>query len=253
MSQLRAQLRALYHGETPTAVRFRLGMLILDVVLIGFFFAAPLMRDRPAFLWADYAIAVVVAFELGARGLATPNFGRWLLRTGLIDVVVLITLMFPLQLANFAFLRVLRLWSLVHSEFFWDTIARRYDDTRWEDLTKGIATLATFLFLAAGTVYALYARQHAGIDHFIDALYFTVATVTTTGFGDITLPGATGRLLSILIMISGVTLFVRLAATLVRPHKVRFACPSCGLQRHDYDAVHCKACGVLLNIPNDED
>jgi voltage-gated potassium channel len=227
-------------------------MVILDVILIGFFFAAPLVRDRPAFLWADYAIAVVVAFEIAARGLATNNPKRWLLRTGLIDLVVLVTLLFPLQLANFAFLRVLRLWSLVHSDFFWDTIARRYDNTRWEDLTKGIATLATFLFLAAGTVYALYARHHTGIDHFIDALYFTVATVTTTGFGDITLPGTGGRLISILIMFSGVTLFVRLATTLFRPNKVRFPCPSCGLQRHDYDAVHCKACGELLNIPNDD-
>jgi voltage-gated potassium channel len=32
---------------------------------------------------------------------------------------------------------------------------------------------------------------------------------------------------------------------------VRFACPSCGLQRHEADAVHCKACGTQLNIPDD--
>ena len=35
--------------------------------------------------------------------------------------------------------------------------------------------------------------------------------------------------------------------------KVRHPCPQCGLQRHERDAVHCKACGLLLNIPNDED
>jgi voltage-gated potassium channel len=38
-----------------------------------------------------------------------------------------------------------------------------------------------------------------------------------------------------------------------RPHgKVRFPCPRCGLQRHEPDAVHCKACGLILAIPNDE-
>jgi voltage-gated potassium channel len=31
-----------------------------------------------------------------------------------------------------------------------------------------------------------------------------------------------------------------------------FPCPQCGLQRHDIDAVHCKACGHVLNIPNDD-
>jgi voltage-gated potassium channel len=39
---------------------------------------------------------------------------------------------------------------------------------------------------------------------------------------------------------------------LFRPHKVRFQCPSCGLQRHEPDAVHCKACGVVLCIPNED-
>jgi voltage-gated potassium channel len=51
----------------------------------------------------------------------------------------------------------------------------------------------------------------------------------------------------------GISLFLRLAQAVVRPGgKVRHPCPACGLQRHDADAVHCKACGLLLNIPNDE-
>ena len=42
------------------------------------------------------------------------------------------------------------------------------------------------------------------------------------------------------------------ACAVLQPAKVRFKCPSCGLMRHDLDAVHCKACGELLNIPNDD-
>jgi voltage-gated potassium channel len=38
-----------------------------------------------------------------------------------------------------------------------------------------------------------------------------------------------------------------------RPNKVRFRCTDCGLLRHEPDAVHCKACGKLLNIPDDND
>jgi voltage-gated potassium channel len=196
--------------------------------------------------------AVIVAIEVAARALATRHVKRWLIRHGALDLVVLTTLLFPLWLANFAFLRVLRLWSLVHSEFFWETVGRKYDDTRWEDTTKAVVTMATFMFLASGTVYALYALKHPGIGTFLDALYFTVTTVTTTGFGDVVLPGPTGKLISIVIMVSGVTLFVRLAQAITRPAKVRFQCPSCGLGRHDLDAVHCKACGVLINIPNEE-
>jgi voltage-gated potassium channel len=58
-------------------------------------------------------------------------------------------------------------------------------------------------------------------------------------------------MISIIIMIAGVTLFLRLAQVLFRPLKVRFSCPACGLKRHDPDAVHCKACGTILNIPDE--
>lgn len=253
LPRLRVKLRELYHGDSPRAVRFRYRVLLIDVLLIAFFIASPFLRDHPVFLIVDYVVALILALDILARGLATSNLRGWLMRPILwVDIFVLVTLLFPLWLFNLAFLRVLRLWSLLHSDFFWETVGRRFDETRWEDTAKALATMVTFVFVSTGFVYASFAREHPGITGYVDALYFTVATLTTTGFGDITLPGAWGKILAIVIMISGITLFVRLAQTLIRPYKVRFTCPRCGLMRHDPDAVHCKACGVLLNIPNDE-
>jgi voltage-gated potassium channel len=51
-------------------------------------------------------------------------------------------------------------------------------------------------------------------------------------------------------MIVGISLFVRLAQAVFRPNKITFPCPKCALQRHEPDAVHCKACGYLLQIPD---
>ncbi len=102
-----------------------------------------------------------------------------------------------------------------------------------------------------GFVYTFFFYNQDPGTGFVDAFYFTVATVTTTGFGDITLPGNFGKLTSIVTMIIGISLFVRLAQSIVRPYKVTFPCPECGLQRHDADAVHCKACGRVLNIPDE--
>jgi voltage-gated potassium channel len=53
-------------------------------------------------------------------------------------------------------------------------------------------------------------------------------------------------------MIFGVTLFFGLARAVLQPNKVRFRCPNCALLRHDADAVHCKACGATLKIPNED-
>jgi voltage-gated potassium channel len=249
---LRRRLHRLYYGDTSRAVRFRYWILVVDLAIIAFFIAAPPLRGTRVFLWIDYAIAAIVALELLARGLASCD-RRWLLRRSVwLDLFVLATLLVPQWLFNLGFLRIIRLWTVVHSEFFWTTVGRRFDDTRWEDVIKTLATMITFIFVITGFVYTIYARIHPGIDGYIDALYFTVATLTTTGFGDITLPGTLGKLISIVTMICGITLFVRLAQALFRPYKVNYVCPTCGLIRHDPDAVHCKACGELLNIPNED-
>jgi voltage-gated potassium channel len=252
LPRLRVKLRELYHGKSPQSVRFRLWVIALDLLMIAFFIAAPFLRGYPVFLVVDYFIALILSVDLAARALADPNARTFLRRPSVwIDLFVLLTLLFPLWLFNLAFLRVLRLWSLFHSDIFWETVGRRYDDTRVEDITKTVATLVTYVFVVTGFVYASFAREHPGIQTYVDALYFTVTTITTTGFGDITLPGTWGKLLMIVIMVSGITLFVRLAQTLIRPDKVRFPCPTCGLMRHDPDAVYCKACGEQLNIPNE--
>ncbi|AQR60539.1 ion transporter [Brevundimonas sp. LM2] len=251
--RLRARLRALYHGTSRTAVRFRLAVLVVDLTIIGFFVAAPLLRDdRLVFYALDYVVAALLGADLLARALAYSDIKDWLKRPIVwVDLFILATLLFPAWLFNLGFLRVIRLWTLVNSDFFWRTIGRRYDDTRVEDTTKAVVALVTFVFVATGFVYTSFMGRYDGISGWVDALYFTVTSLTTTGYGDILLPGVWGRLVSIVIMLVGVTLFVRLGQTLLGPHKVRFPCDRCGLRLHDPDAVHCKACGNLLCIPDD--
>ncbi|MGH6910778.1 MAG: ion transporter, partial [Phenylobacterium sp.] len=111
------------------------------------------MRESPVFLAIDYSVAFILALEIAARGLAHVSLKVWLRRPATwVDFFVLATLLFPLWLFNLAFLRVLRLWSLVHSEVFWDTVGRRYGETRWEDAGKSLASLVTFIFVATGFV-----------------------------------------------------------------------------------------------------
>ncbi len=251
--RLRARLRYLYHGSSPLAVRFRLAVIVIDFAIIGFFLAAPILHEAGlVFYVVDYLIATVLGLDLLARAYAHTDMKDWLKKPATwVDLFVLATLLAPQVLSNFGFLRLLRLWTLLHSEFFWRTIGHKYDDTRVEEITKAVASLLTFIFVVTGFVYATFRGTHPGITGYLDALYFTVATLTTTGFGDITLPGNWGRVLSIVVMLTGITLFLRLAQTIFRPHKISHDCPTCGLKKHDPDAVHCKACGKVLCIPDD--
>ena len=161
--RIRARLRALYHGASPTAVRFRLAVIVIDFAIISFFIAAPLLHG-----WAYYAldglIALLLTVDLAARALAQPRIADWLKRPLVwVDIFILATLLFPTILYNFGFLRVLRLWTLLNSDFFWRTIGRRYDDTRVEEVVKSGSALLAFVFVVTGFVYATYVGRHEGI------------------------------------------------------------------------------------------
>ena len=208
-------------------------------------------EGRPSFLWFDAGVAALLLADITARGLASTDHWRWLRQlTTIVDLFILVTLLFPASLANLGFLRVLRLWTLSRSGFLWRPLKKR-GLSQWEETARAIVNLVTFLFVVAGFIFTFFARPDSGIEGYIDALYFTVTSVTTTGYGDIILPGAWGKVVSILVMIIRISLFVRLAQAMFRPHKVVFPCPQCGLNRHDPDAVHCKACGHMLNIPDE--
>lgn len=253
LSYLKMSVRRLERGRDGWSLRWQALLAIVDISILAFFILGPYLRSGPSYLVIDYAIAAWVAAELGARALA-ENSVKAFLRQPLtwIDVIVLGTLLFPSILFNFAFLRVMRIWAIGKSPLFREAL-RRAGWNRYLDVARACLNFLVFLFLVTGFVYTtFFYRQDSG-EGFVDALYFTVATITTTGFGDITLPGTLGKLTSIVTMIVGISLFVRLAQAIVRPYKINFACPQCGLQRHDTDAVHCKACGHLLNIPDFDD
>lgn len=252
---LRYRLRELFNGDTRRAVRFRSGMLVFDVIIIGFFIVSPFVTRTGYFTIVDYTIGTVLALDLALRAWAHASFRSFVLRPLVwVDLVVLASLLAPTLFANLSFLRVMRGLTLVRSDSFWRTLRRgRWAGTHTQDVAVAVTNLVVFVFVMTGFVHGTFAANLPQIDSYVDSLYFTVTTLTTTGFGDITLPGTWGRILSIFMMLFGVSLFVRLAQVILRPPKVVFPCPGCGLRRHDLDAVFCKACGLQLAIPHDND
>lgn len=171
-----------------------------------------------------------------------------------IDLIVLVSLIVPTYAANLGFLRILRAYSLIHGKAFWRVIGNgKWADTQMAETVKAITNLVVFIFMMAALVHTAFAARVPELSSYMDLLYFTVTALTTTGFGDVVLPGFWGRGLSVIIMIGGVSLFFRLIQVAMRSGKVVHSCPTCGLLRHEPDAVHCKACGTSLRIEHDND
>lgn len=247
---MRKTLFRLYFGGERDAVAFRYALIAFDLFTVGFFVATSMVEETTPIYVVEYVIAVVIVADVAARFWIARSRRAFLFDlTTLADLIVIATLLLAPILENWAFLRVLRALRVLRSYHLLRDLRRR---SKWfvrnEEVIVSSLNLIVFIFLITAFVYVLEARSNPQIESYLDALYFTVTTLTTTGFGDITLQSTNGRLLAIIIMVVGVALFLRLAQTIFRPAKVRYTCPDCGLNRHDLDAIHCKHCGRTLHI-----
>jgi len=237
----------------PRRRRFRYGLFAFDLVTLLFIVATSFVPPTPVVEALDVLFGLVILADFAARLFISRHRMRILLHpTTWADIAAIISFLAPLVGEAVGFLRILRTLRLLRSYQLLMRLRRDFDYFRTnEEVILAVANLVVFVFVMTGFVYQTQHAINPHITNYADALYFTVTALTTTGFGDITLPGTTGRLISVAIMIFGVTLFFGLAKAVLRPNKVRFPCPTCGLQRQDVDAVHCKACGTVLNIPDE--
>ncbi len=247
---IQSGLTALYKGGGPVARAYAYFLLIFDIMMVVYVIASSFFLGAHAIEVIDVLLGVVIGFDFAARLIISRS--RW--RTvfdpaSLADLVVILSLLAPIAGEGFAFLRVVRTFRLLRSYHLLKQLRGDFLYFRRNEATLfAIINLALFVFVTTALVFETQHGANPDIQNYADALYFTVTTLTTTGFGDITLPGVTGRLLSVGVMIFGVSLFVRLIQVLFRPPKVDLECPDCGLARHEPDAVHCKHCGRVLHI-----
>jgi voltage-gated potassium channel len=256
LGRFRTELRRLFYGHRPAAVAFQAGLLVLDLLTLAYFLATTFVTEAAWVRTVDLLLGSLLLLEFLGRLVAHRHPMHFLDNAAaLVDIVVLLSLFLSAFIGNLAFLRILRTVRLLRSYNVLGRLRQLVPAVRaHEEVITAALDLAVFMLIVASIVYVTQHASNPKIGNFLDALYFTVTTLSTTGFGDVTLEGSWGRLLAMAIMIVGISLFFRLAQAVFRPGgKVRHLCPRCGLQRHEQDAVHCKACGLLLNIPNDED
>lgn len=245
----------LYAGIGRWPSFFRWTMLIFDLVTIGIFLVHPLVSWHQynvdvsiAWFVVDVVIATVIGLDFFARLYIERYKIRFFLRpTNWADLIVFLTLVTPVLAQNFSFLRVFRIVRLVRAFEYLD---HKTAVARWLNLNSFIVSkvvnLAVFIFLVTALVHVTQAGHNPDIRSYLDALYFTIGTLTTVGLGDITLPDTLGRWITIGVMVLGVTLFLQLIRAIAVGDKVHHACPACRLQVHDRDAAHCKRCGANL-------
>ncbi len=246
-------LRSLLYGRSKKSRFFNYGLLSLNLLVFSIFPLEVLYPNSIAVISFEIFFATIFIIEYIARLWIAPKKLSYILDIfSLIDLLVIISLLAPTFIGNAAILRTMRILRITRSYHVIKIAERQYPAlVHYKDIVYSVVNLLTFLFMTTTIVFVSQSPVNVNINSYIDALYFTVATLTTTGYGDITAVGTGGKLLAVLTMIIGISLFFKLAQALVRGPKAHTTCPDCGLNTHDRDASHCKHCGHVIKIDNE--
>ena len=119
-------------------------------------------------------------------------------------------------------------------------------------ITVFLIVVLALVTIFGSLIYLIEDPKH-GFTSIPKSIYWSIVTLTTVGYGDISPQTNLGQLLSALIMIIGYgiiavpTGIVTVELTQAYQRKVSTqACPECSAEGHDMDARYCKYCGSGL-------
>ena len=249
---------ALYLEDFETPIGIAIDLIILGLILLSLvIFVAETYPVNDYFnIWfrdIDIAILVIFTLEYLIRFWCAESRIKFLFSLfSLIDLIAIIPLLLGFMdmrfIRVFRWFRILRLIRFLDFEIFIFRI-------RTEDgviFARILLILFSIIFVYSGFIYQVEHRVNPqAFRNFFDALYFSVVTMTTVGFGDLTPLSEGGRLLTLLMILTGVLFIPWQLSDLVKQfiktaNKVEKVCSGCRLSFHDADAKFCKICGVKL-------
>lgn len=251
--------------QSRSARAFEAITLILNIIFCKLFILETYSFSpgiENVFWTIEVVAAIFFVFELVLRIYTAPNKLKYIISIyNILDFVALLPTIILLLFGIFSidiavpFLKMIKVLKVLRIlrflRFFEDP--KFFFGTMRIEILKGMRLLITVLiifFVSSGFFFHFEQDVNEKVNTFGDAFYFSVVTLTTVGFGDITPMSSQGRFVTTIMIISGIILIPWQAGQIIKEWgkstKRHSICNKCGLKYHDFDATYCKACGNLI-------
>ncbi len=263
----RAKLhRVIYESNTPAGKTFDVVLLFLIVasIIVVMLDSIEAYNEKYSVLFdvLEWTFTIIFTLEYILRLVCIKRPGMYAISfLGIIDLLALIpsflAILFPaanslLVLRALRLLRIFRIFKLTHflSEMQFLKAAIK---SSVKKISIFMLVVLSIVIILGSVMYLVEGRQN-GFNTIPDSVYWSIVTITTVGYGDITPVTTLGKFIASIMMFIGygiiavptgiLTTEMALAArTRGHGHEV---CPGCGKEGHDADAKFCKWCGSVL-------
>lgn len=267
LGDLRARLHeVIFEADTPAGRAFDLLLLLAIVasVIVVMLESVASVRARagPELRALEWGFTILFTVEYLLRLFSVRRPVHYAVSAfGLIDLAAILPTYLSVLLPGAQSLLVVRLLRLLRifrvlklAEYLREsrTLAQAMRASR-RKIEVFLLSVVTIVVIVGALMYVIEGEEN-GFTSIPMSIYWAVVTLTTVGYGDLAPATTLGRMLSMLLMLTGYGIIAVptgiVTAELTRAARATpvsgQACPSCGLGAHEHDAVFCRRCGTRL-------
>lgn len=255
----------IFEADTPTGKLFDVFLIwsiILSVVVVLLDSVASIRVRYGSILYTiEWGFTLLFTFEYILRLISVRRPLRYAISFfGLVDLLAIlptyISLLIPgsqylLTIRVLRLLRIFRVFKLAPYLNEAQIITNALKASR-RKISVFLFAVLTIVIIIGSMMYVVEGEENGFVD-IPTGIYWSIVTLTTVGYGDISPQTALGKALASLVMIIGYAIIavptgiVTVELTEAARQQVSTqACPACGAEGHTYDAVYCKYCGSHL-------
>lgn len=236
-----------------------MGLIILSIFVVILDSIEPVNeKHKHLFTFFEWFFIVVFTIEYILRVYSAHNRWKYIFSFyGVIDFIAVFPSYFILVFSGqtslfiiraFRLLRIFRVLKLLR---YLEAIKVLIFVLR-ESRPKIIVFLTSVIIFVTfmGSVIVFIEGEENGFTSIPRGIYWSIVTVTTVGYGDITPQTPLGQMVASFLMIISYGIIAIptgiISSSLTKYHESSLTCPKCESSSHDNNAKYCKLCGANL-------